>query len=73
VTTSGGYNAPTLSARAIERALIVRALEEEVPLDRIRVQRQSRRNGGDDRPVRGDRTLGRAKIARVKEASDAED
>jgi hypothetical protein len=39
VTTSGGYDGPTLSARAIERALSVRALEEDVPIDGIRVQR----------------------------------
>jgi len=39
VTTSSGHDAPTLSARVIERALIVRALEEEVPIDSINVRR----------------------------------
>ncbi len=39
VTTSGGYDGPTLSARAIERALSVTALEQDVPIDGILVQR----------------------------------
>jgi hypothetical protein len=39
VTVSGGYDGPILSARAIERALMVTALEQDVPIDGILVQR----------------------------------
>jgi hypothetical protein len=37
IQVSGGYDGPTLSPLQIERALLVTALEADVPIDSIRV------------------------------------
>jgi hypothetical protein len=40
VQVDGGYNGATLSPLEIERALLVRALEADMPIARIRVLRE---------------------------------